>query len=748
MLNRVIHKPGLYDIARQADGKLTIGRFRGLPDMSVNASLSPTAAFLGPHADNHAVLEELAGEALASIVNFRTRVWKGPKIHKDESHHRDVEELKERFQGLLEYLEDHSTPFSSLRYLAHMTGDQLLPAVAAYYAGMIYNSNNVTIQASTATTLLEMLAMRDLCDMVGFTRRVVPTGQDTHVAGHMADPWAHICSDGSIANIEGLWSAREAKMLPFGAIDALRNEPRLEKAANIEVTTCDGRSIKLTDAEPWDLWNLTRDERLAIPYRIAHLTGMQDYEVWSILANYDINAKGWQSFTRYFYNNNWPIMLIPSTAHYSWPKAAAVLGLGTGASRHVMVDKFGRMDMAELRRKLDDAKQNKQPVLMTVSVFGSTEESAVDPLSDILEIREEYRKRGLDFDIHVDAAWGGYFISTIRKEFKMEEVHNTREGIDKLAVFSPFLDDTGEVLLSDYVVEHAKDIRFVDSITIDPHKMGYVQYPAGSIIYKNGDVINLTTFTGSYIGSASDPTVGLFGLEGSRPGAAAAAVYFTHACLRPDYKGYGEVITRSLYNAKQFYAELMFMGHRKQFKTALLMPYDASIQPLVKEEILGKDLDEIRKNPEALKVFRELGPDQNIVDYGFNPVIGGKNNTDAETYNNFITEVYNTLRIQYYPDGSSESFTRSQPDLMLSMTTFNRADYGDDFIKSFADMLGLDVSAGLPDGLNCLRSTIMSPFTSDIKKPLHKGSYWPEIMRILGNTVAKLAEKYSSCRCE
>ena len=738
MLNRVIHKPSLYDIIRQKDGKLAVGRFCGLPDMSVNTSLTPTAAFLGPDADNHAVLSELASEAMASIVNFRTNIWEGPKIRKDETHQSSIDELKRRFKEFLKYLEDHSTPFSSLRYLAHMTGDQLLPAVAAYYAGMIYNSNNVTIQASTATTLLEMLAMRDLCDMVGFTRLAVFYGQSTEIAGHMADPWAHIASDGSIANIEGMWSAREAKGLPFAVINALNNEPSLEKAINIEVTTCSGTTLKLMDAEPWALWNLTRDERLAIPYRIADLTGLENYEVWSILANYDINAKGWQAYTPYFYNNNWPIVLVPSTAHYSWPKAAAVLGLGTVNIRHVMVDKFGRMKMDDLRIKLDEAKQNKQPILMTVSVFGSTEESAVDPLSDILAIRNEYRQLGLDFDIHVDAAWGGYFISTIRKAFKMEEVQNTKEDIGDLAVVNPFLDDTSQVLLSDYVIGHTKDIRFVDSITIDPHKMGYVQYPAGTIIYNNGDVINLTTFTGSYIGSASDPTVGLFGLEGSRPGATAAAVYFTHACLRPDYKGYGEVITRSLYNAKQFYAELMFMRHHKQFKTTLLMPYDPSIRPLVSEKILRKSLDEIRRDPAALKVFRELGPDQNIVDYGFNPVIDGNVNTDVKVYNNFITTVYDTLRIQYNPDATSENAEQNQPDLMLSMTTFNITDYGEDFIVNFAHLLGLDISTGIPTGLNCLRSTIMSPFTSDIKDPLHKGSYWPTIMNTLGESVAKL----------
>ena len=742
MFNRVIKKPGLYDIIRQVDGKLSIGRFQNLPDMSVNSSICPTAAFLGPHADNHNILTELANEVLTSIVDFRTGIWEGPSLYEDKEHKQSIQDLKHRFKGLLAYLEEHSTPFSSLRYLAHMTGDQLLPALAAYYAGMIYNSNNVTVQASTATTLLEMLAMRDLCDMVGFTRLPMYFDEAIGIPDHFADPWAHITSDGSIANIEAVWSARESKLLPFAALEALTHNPDLKKAANLKVLTCDRRKVKLVDAEPWELWNLTRDERLLIPFQIAKLLGlkMEDtYQVWEILTHYDINAKGWQGFSQYFYDHQWPIVLIPSTAHYSWPKSVAVMGLGTGNAQNVMVDEIGRMNLNELRHKLDHALRNKQPILMTVSVFGSTEESAVDPLKGIINLRDEYRLKGLDFDIHVDAAWGGYFISTIRKEFKMEEVPDSMEGVNSLSCYSPFLDDTRQVLLNDYVVDQAKAICQADSITIDPHKMGYVQYPAGTIMYKNGDVINLTTFTGTYIGSATDPTVGLFGLEGSRPGAAAAAVYFTHACLRPDYKGYGEVITRSLYNAKQFYAELLFIGHQDQFKTALLMPFDPSNYELVRDKILRKGLDEIRQDEEAMPVFRDLGPDQNIIDYGFNPIHHGVLNNKVDIYNQFTKKVYDKLRIKYDGEGRSQKNTQNQPELMLSMTTFMKKDYGDEFMKSFANQLGL-TDTPIPDELNCLRSTIMSPFTSDIKELQHRGSYWPTLMTALADNVALLVK--------
>ena len=39
-----------------------------------------------------------------------------------------------------------------------------------------------------------------------------------------------------------------------------------------------------------------------------------------------------------------------------------------------------------------------------------------ESLRDILDLRTEYRARGLDFAVHADAAWGGYFNTMLRNE--------------------------------------------------------------------------------------------------------------------------------------------------------------------------------------------------------------------------------------------------------------------------------------------------------------------------------------------
>ena len=42
-------------------------------------------------------------------------------------------------------------PFHSPRYAAHMVAEQTLPSIAGYFAGMLYNPNNVSREAAPVT---------------------------------------------------------------------------------------------------------------------------------------------------------------------------------------------------------------------------------------------------------------------------------------------------------------------------------------------------------------------------------------------------------------------------------------------------------------------------------------------------------------------------------------------------------------------------------------------------------------------
>jgi glutamate/tyrosine decarboxylase-like PLP-dependent enzyme len=122
--------------------------------------------------------------------------------------------------------------------------------------------------------------------------------------------------------------------------------------------------------------------------------------------------------------------------------------------------------MVALETALDGCLQRRQPVYAVVSVIGSTEESAVDSLVDLLALRDRFRTRGLDFMIHGGAAWGGYLASLIR-----EDEPGTPVPAKPIAA----------VALSAYVTQQFEALQRADSITVDPHKSGYIPYPAGAL---------------------------------------------------------------------------------------------------------------------------------------------------------------------------------------------------------------------------------------------------------------------------
>ncbi len=419
------------------------------------------------------------------------------------------------------FLNKYSLPFYSMRYQGHMNWDTTLPSIIGYFTAMLDNPNNVSIQGSTATTLLERMVGLDICGMIGFD-----------LAGD-TKPWAHITCDGTVANMESVWSTRELKFLPLAVQDSLQEGETFEEIKDDLVATMpDGTPKKVFEMDTWELINLTCDEILTVPGEIAELlhpgSGPEhESEVWEILMHqYSLGARGFFAFAERFTRDGVgsPVVIVPSSKHYSWPKSTSVLGLGyesklfeeTTPPRkgllNVPVDADARMGKDALSDVLNDCLDNKIPVLQVVAVMGSTEESAVDPLDYIIDLREEYRtgkvnstaNRLMDFNIHADAAWGGYLLSAVRKPYQMpmsiDDVPIARQS--EPAEDDPF--DPSGVLLSDYTLRNMMAIRKCDSVTIDPHKWGYVPYPAGSLSYRNGMMTNLVTFGAPYIGSSRE----------------------------------------------------------------------------------------------------------------------------------------------------------------------------------------------------------------------------------------------------
>ena len=106
-----------------------------------------------------------------------------------------------------------------------------------------------------------------------------------------------------------------------------------------------------------------------------------------------------------------PKVFVAASVHYSIAKSLSILGFGEAAVEKVPVDKDTRLCMNELRNKLQHCLDNHIPVLAVAGIVGTTEESTVDPLDEIVKIRDEFSAKGLYFHFHIDGAYGGYFVS-------------------------------------------------------------------------------------------------------------------------------------------------------------------------------------------------------------------------------------------------------------------------------------------------------------------------------------------------
>ena len=317
---------------------------------------------------------------------------------------------------------------------------------------------------------------RELCQMLGFPGA---SRQDNPAANL---PWGHITCGGSVANIEALWALRNAKFFALALREAIADDPLLDRAKAIVVSLLDGTRAPLVDLEPWTLLNLKIDDVLELPDRITREFGIGASLIQRTLRRYSIQHIGVSEFYRRYLPSDVgePCVIVPSTRHYSWDKAATLLGLGDGNLLKVSVDPEARMDAASLEAALKDCrncKGRKRPVIAVVAVIGSTEESAVDPLRQIIDLRKYFREGGLDFAVHCDAAWGGYFDSMYRDD-------DGGEDYDPAPAFP----------MSDYVRRQYAALGEAKSITVDPHKAGYVPYPAGALCYRNSrlrDMISL-----------------------------------------------------------------------------------------------------------------------------------------------------------------------------------------------------------------------------------------------------------------
>ncbi len=668
---------------------------------------SLAAWFLGPMAENQELLASLIDMAIASHCEDRRQFYPGDPVYvteavKDsEAYRRSVETMRREYRSLLDRLRG-SVPFFSYRYQAHMNWDVTLPALAGYFAAMLYNPNNVALEGSPVTTRLEEEVGRDLCRLLGYAAPGTP------------EPWGHVTCDGTVANLEALWSARNLTYYPLAVAEAIRRHPHaLGAARGITVRLADGRDeLPLLDLDAWQGVNLPVPEVLGLPGRMTGLGVARDD--LALVNAYTVQYLGLDAFRRRLLGDDVgdPAVLVTATMHYSWPKAAAMLGIGQGGLIPVAVDLDARADLGSLRTELAGCARGRRPVVCAVAVLGSTEQSAVDPLDGMLDVREEFRAQGVSFPVHVDAAWGGYFAAIRRRRTPSPDGH--RSGY------------TPDLLMSAYVNRQYDRLGQADSITIDPHKAGFAPYPAGALCYRDGTQRNLVAFSAPYLDQGAGTTgVGLFGVEGSKPGAAAAGVYLSHRLITTDERGYGALLGQTLFNSKRLYAAVVTLG--LDYPGLLVVPFQrlpaerrhpgdavalAAELHRVRELIVARSNEEIMGDEEAMRLLAQLGSDQTIVAYAFNArdVATGKPNPNLAAANRINRLLAERLMVpEDLAAAEGMPAPEQRPELILSGSQLDPRLYGRAYVGRLMDRLGV---AGDPsvDPITHLISCTMDPW--------------------------------------
>ena len=710
-------EPARHALGRQAwDSKL-----RKALELEGAGQGVPEGWFLGPKAENVALLKELVEKAIDSHAAFRRGFHPDDPSHitdaiRQSAAFRDgVERFRAEVTALLDTLR-LSAPFASMRYQGHMLWDQVLPATVGLFAAMLYNQNNVAAEASPVTTRLEIEVGNDLCRMLGY--KVLPLydapaqGAAGAQVGAQVDAqvdaqvgaWGHLTSGGTVANVEALWAARNLKFAAVALRQAIKEVPNLEPARTLEVPLWNGGAGRLVELDTWTLMNLDIDAIAALPRRIAAL-GIEPARLTRMLAAYSVQNVGLVTFYRSFMLDvqEPPVLLAPATSHYSWPKAATLLGLGQNAMMVQRVTRDARLDLEHVETTLADLRRRRVPLLAVIAVIGTTEESAVDPLEGLLALRDRYRARGLNFAIHADAAWGGYFRTMLRPA----GAQDGNCGVPTLA-------------MSDYVKRQYTVLGQADSITVDPHKGGYIPYPAGALCYRNAAMRDAVSLQAPVVfHSQAEPTVGIYGVEGSKPGSAAAAVWLAHRVIRPDQSGYGKILGQCMWTSKRLFCRLHTLDS-KRFRVTMFnqtpaeqhrRPDDelaaerAAIRRFVETDNAGLEAM-LEADAAAKTLFTSLGSDQVILAFAMNfKHADGKLNRDLAKANRFNDRVFQYCSIVEPREDMAGL------DLVLTSSRFEPGVYGQHFVDAFCRRLAVTPQTDV--GVDFLISTTMDPWTTE-----------------------------------
>lgn len=202
-------------------------------------------------------------------------------------------------------------------------------------------------------------------------------------------------------------------------------------------------------------------------------------------------------------------IIIPASAHFSFKKAADMLNLNIVEAA---LDDNYKIDVDSVRNLISDK------TVAIVAIAGTTELGLIDPIEEISKIAFEN-----NIYFHVDAAFGGFSI--------------------------PFLRNLGyDLPVFDF------SLPGVCSITVDPHKMGLAPIPAGGILFRKEEYLQVMAVDSPYLTVKTQSTI-----VGTRLGASSAATYAVMKYFGKE--GYSKLANEMMENTKFLKEGLEELGY-------------------------------------------------------------------------------------------------------------------------------------------------------------------------------------------
>jgi len=208
-----------------------------------------------------------------------------------------------------------------------------------------------------------------------------------------------------------------------------------------------------------------------------------------------------------FSKNERPKIIIPVTAHFSFEKGRDMMDLDY---IYAPIKKDYTIDEKFVKDAVEDYE-----IDGIIGIAGTTELGTIDNIEELSKIAKEN-----SIYIHVDAAFGGFVIPFLEDKYK-------KKGVNYKFDFS----------------------LGVDSITIDPHKMGHCPIPSGGILFKNINYKKYLDVNAPYLTETRQATI-----LGTRVGFGGACTYAVLRYL--GIEGQRKIVSECMENTLYLYKKL------------------------------------------------------------------------------------------------------------------------------------------------------------------------------------------------